>query len=187
MQKSGKWNAMHVRIAWEIYHHQQKQQAEAKAGSVVNTKTELLRPPGHLYAAGPGTGLGIGASPMAPPFPTNIPPAHPAPPPPHPVGFLSTPASHLGNLSSNREIINYNNDYINIILITFSNILKMISGTGMSPFGRYPSTFGAPNPNFPGLSSFPPSREMPPLGGLGSVHDPWRGYVFKYFFFTKNV
>lgn len=54
----------------------------------------------------------------------------------------------------------------------------MISGTGMSPFGRYPSTFGAPNPNFPGLSSFPPSREMPPLGGLGSVHDPWRGYAF---------
>lgn len=47
----------------------------------------------------------------------------------------------------------------------------------MSPFGRYPSTFGGPNPNFPGLSTFPPSREMPPLGGLGSVHDPWRGYV----------
>lgn len=90
---------MHVRIAWEIYHHQQKQQAEAKAGSVVNTKTELLRPPSHLYPGGPGSGLGIGAPPMAPPFPTNIPPAHPAPPPPHPVGFLSTPASHLGNLS----------------------------------------------------------------------------------------
>lgn len=100
LQKSGKWNAMHVRIAWEIYHHQQKQQAEAKAGSVVNTKTELLRPPGHLYPGAPGTGLGIGAPSMAPPFPTNIPPAHPAPPPPHPVGFLSTPASHLGNLLS---------------------------------------------------------------------------------------
>lgn len=63
----------------------------------------------------------------------------------------------------------------------------MISGTGMSPFGRYPSTFGAPNPNFPGLSSFPPSREMPPLGGLGSVHDPWRGYAFKYFFYKKYI
>lgn len=90
---------MHVRIAWEIYHHQQKQQAvEAKAaGNVVNTKTELLRPPGHLYAGGPGSGLGLGAPSMAPPFPTNMPPAHPAPPPPHPVGFLSTPASHLGN------------------------------------------------------------------------------------------
>lgn len=45
----------------------------------------------------------------------------------------------------------------------------------MSPFGRYPSTFGTTNPNFPGFSGFPSSREMPPLGGLGSVHDPWRG------------
>lgn len=87
---------MHVRIAWEIYRHQQKQQAEAKAGGVVGSKTELLRPPGHLYPGGPGSGLGMGAPPMAPPFATNIPPAHPAPPPPHPVGFLSTPASHLG-------------------------------------------------------------------------------------------
>lgn len=31
-QKSGKWNAMHVRIAWEIYNHQQKAKTEAKAG-----------------------------------------------------------------------------------------------------------------------------------------------------------
>lgn len=58
--------------------------------------------------------------------------------------------------------------------------MEIILGTGMSPFGRYPSTFGAPNPNFPGLSSFPPSREMPPLSGLGSVHDPWRGYASNY-------
>lgn len=87
---------MHVRIAWEIYHHQQKQQ-EAKAGSVVSTKTELLRPPSHLYPGGPAGGLGLGAPSMAPPFPTNMPPTHPAPPPSHPVGFLSSPASHLGN------------------------------------------------------------------------------------------
>ncbi|RZF36684.1 hypothetical protein LSTR_LSTR016222 [Laodelphax striatellus] len=37
-KKTGKWNAMHVRIAWEIYHHQQKQAAEAKAV----TKTKQL-------------------------------------------------------------------------------------------------------------------------------------------------
>ena len=91
---------MHVRIAWEIYHHQQKQQAEAKAGNVVNTKTELLRPPGHLYPGGPGGGLGMGA-PMAPPFPGNMPPNHPPPPQNHPVGFLSAPGSHLGKASKN--------------------------------------------------------------------------------------
>lgn len=51
-------------------------------------------------------------------------------------------------------------------------------GTGMSPFGRYPASFGAPNPNFPTLSGYPPTREMSQLSGLTSaVHDPWRGYV----------
>ena len=33
MQKTGKWNAMHVRIAWEIYNHQQKQKSESKEKS----------------------------------------------------------------------------------------------------------------------------------------------------------
>ncbi|XP_063990304.1 autism susceptibility gene 2 protein-like isoform X3 [Diachasmimorpha longicaudata] len=144
-KKTGKWNAMHVRIAWEIYHHQQKQQAEAKAGGVVATKTELLRPPGHLYPGGPPGGLGLGGPSLAPPFPSNMPPSHPgAPPPPHPVGFLSTSASHLGS--------------------------------GMSPFGRYPASYGGGNPNFPTLSAFPPTRDISQLSGLTSaVHDPWRG------------
>lgn len=76
-------------------------------------------------------------------------------------------------------------------------IFSYITGAGLSPFGRYPSTFGAPNPNFPNLSTFPP-REMPPLGGLGSVHDPWRGYVHEilisyqfllsfFFFYCKHT
>jgi hypothetical protein len=32
-QRSGKWNAMHVRIAWLIYHHQQKQKTSGGTGS----------------------------------------------------------------------------------------------------------------------------------------------------------
>lgn len=56
-------------------------------------------------------------------------------------------------------------------------IFIYITGTGMSPFGRYSSTFGAPNHNFPSLSTFPPREMGGPLGGLGSVHDPWRGCV----------
>lgn len=49
---------MHVRIAWEIYHHQQKQAAEVKAGvsvaaSSLPTKSEMLRPPTHLFPAPP--------------------------------------------------------------------------------------------------------------------------------------
>ena len=50
-QKQGKWCAVHVRVAWEIYHHQQKQHpekgAELKPG-------EPLRPPSHLL---PGSSL----------------------------------------------------------------------------------------------------------------------------------
>lgn len=45
---------MHVRVAWEIYHHQQKQTAESKSslgGS--GAKETLLRPSGHLF---PSTG-----------------------------------------------------------------------------------------------------------------------------------
>ncbi|CAL1278282.1 unnamed protein product [Larinioides sclopetarius] len=47
--KPGKWCAMHVRIAWEIYNHQQKQkQAEAhKAGMALAS----VKPPDHLHAA----------------------------------------------------------------------------------------------------------------------------------------
>lgn len=45
-QKSGKWCAMHVRVAWEIYHHQQKQQAEAQKGD--SKQADPLRPSGHL-------------------------------------------------------------------------------------------------------------------------------------------
>lgn len=49
------------------------------------------------------------------------------------------------------------------------------SGSGVSPFGRYPATFGGPNSAFPGLgtSVFPPPRDLPPLPALGPVHDPW--------------
>jgi len=60
--------------------------------------------------------------------------------------------------------------YIIVYIIFF-----YVTGAGISPFGRYPSTFGAPNPNFPNLSTFPP-REIP-LGGLAVHPDPWRGYI----------
>ncbi|KAG8184996.1 hypothetical protein JTE90_017022 [Oedothorax gibbosus] len=54
--KPGKWCAMHVRIAWEIYNHQQKQkQAEAhKAGmALVNNPGDRLHPANHLFCSLP--------------------------------------------------------------------------------------------------------------------------------------
>ena len=40
-QKTGKWNAMHVRIAWEIYNHQQKQKSD-KGGTKSSSKSSAL-------------------------------------------------------------------------------------------------------------------------------------------------
>lgn len=84
---------MHVRVAWEIYHHQQKQQSEVKAG--VNTKTDLLRPPSHLF---PGS-LIHSSRPHELPFTSSL--AEHRPPsfghqPPHPGSLFNNPASHLG-------------------------------------------------------------------------------------------
>ncbi|KAK9503465.1 hypothetical protein O3M35_010014 [Rhynocoris fuscipes] len=63
--KTGKWNAMHVRVAWEIYHHQQKGgiAGDSKVGTLVG-KSDLLRPPTHMFG----------------PPPHAYPPAHRAPP-----------------------------------------------------------------------------------------------------------
>uniref|UniRef100_A0A8D8UWW1 Autism susceptibility gene 2 protein n=1 Tax=Cacopsylla melanoneura TaxID=428564 RepID=A0A8D8UWW1_9HEMI len=57
--KTGKWNAMHVRIAWEIYNHQQKALAQESKGlkaSTLPSASDLLRPPTHLLPPGPGRG-----------------------------------------------------------------------------------------------------------------------------------
>ncbi len=50
-QKSGKWCAVHVRVAWEIYHHQQKQQAEAQKNPA-DKMPDPLRPPSHMLPGG---------------------------------------------------------------------------------------------------------------------------------------
>lgn len=83
-QKTGKWNAMHVRIAWEIYHHQQKQAAEVKAGvNVGGSKSDLLRPPTHLFPGPPRPhDLSSFAAPhRAPHVQFDNPTAHPPGPP----------------------------------------------------------------------------------------------------------
>lgn len=56
-------------------------------------------------------------------------------------------------------------------------LLTLLTASGVSPFGRYPAAaaFTGPNSAFPalGASVFPPPRDLPPLGALGPVHDPW--------------
>lgn len=63
---------MHVRVAWEIYHHQQKQTAEGKPGlGAPGAKDPLLRPPGHLFPPPPGPRHDLGGYP-----PGFLPPPH---------------------------------------------------------------------------------------------------------------
>ena len=48
-KKTGKWNAMHVRIAWEIYNHQQKAKTDAKPGSHPGSSLPGSGPPKHGF------------------------------------------------------------------------------------------------------------------------------------------
>ena len=96
-QKTGKWNAMHVRIAWEIYHHQAKQNPD-KAASM-KTASDMLRPPSHMYppsAAAAGLVRPHDLPSSAYP-PTGL-PGRPGPyeSAPLPPSFIGSAASHLG-------------------------------------------------------------------------------------------
>ncbi|CAF92390.1 unnamed protein product, partial [Tetraodon nigroviridis] len=104
LRKPGKWCAMHVHIAWQTYHHQQKvkQQMQVEPHKLdFGLKPEFLgRPPGpSLFSsihhpndlARPSTLF----SATGPTHPSAVPFSHP---PPHPGNFL-TPGSHIGKNS----------------------------------------------------------------------------------------
>lgn len=180
---------MHVRIAWEIYGHQQKSQTDAsklpaaaqgQPGSAPGKPGELLRAPpiglpSHLYPPG-------SARPHDLPASFSALPAHRAQFDPaaaaaaaaasHP-GYLTGPPSHLGTCFETCCIMN------GVFFITRSRLEHLLSslstGNAVSPFGRYPSSFPAPTPTPFAPLGFPPGpRELAPLGPLGGIHDPWR-------------
>lgn len=86
--KTGRWNAMHVRVAWEIYHHQQKS-GEAK-GSIAAKTADLLRPPTHLFSPN----VHSTSRPHELPFPPSLSRPTGFEQPSHP-GSLFAPTSHL--------------------------------------------------------------------------------------------
>lgn len=88
LQKTGKWNAMHVRIAWEVYHHQQK---EAKGGTI---KPDLLRTPSHLFPPGAASLPRSHEMPFAPSMNSHRPP--PTFEQPHSVSLFGSSGSHMG-------------------------------------------------------------------------------------------
>ncbi|XP_071033274.1 uncharacterized protein [Parasteatoda tepidariorum] len=95
--KPGRWCAMHVRISWEIYRHQQKQQADSQKGGTGPSKgmSDLLRPPNHLFSSIPrphelgfSSSLLGAASSIPGRSPYEVTPQHP--------GFLGPTPAHLG-------------------------------------------------------------------------------------------
>lgn len=145
---------MHVRIAWEIYNHQQKEKSGGASVSVSSAEKDKLR----AFPA-----------PAPPPPPTYRSPYELPPGPylPHhaPLGIVRYPARPSltpGPLAPPTD--------------------RHLGVSGVSPFGRYGAgPFpGAPNPF--GLSAY--GRELalssslhgvhhgPPMG---SLHDAWRG------------
>uniref|UniRef100_A0A1A8LW10 Fibrosin-like 1 n=1 Tax=Nothobranchius pienaari TaxID=704102 RepID=A0A1A8LW10_9TELE len=100
VRKPGKWCAVHVQIAWQIYHHQQKmKQMQLDPHKIdMNGKLDLFsRPP----APGVFPGFPYPHDLARPLFPSTG-SGHPAPSPfgpsPHPSGFL--PPSHLAGSNS---------------------------------------------------------------------------------------
>lgn len=149
---------MHVRIAWEIYHHQAKQNPD-KAASM-KTASDMLRPPSHMYPPSAAGGLVRPHDLPSSAYPPTGMPGRPGPyeSAPLPPSFIGSAASHLGmsggfKMASKRS---FNRDF---------------RFPGVSPFGRYASPYGG-SP-FGGLSPF--SREMQMGSQLpGALHDPWR-------------
>lgn len=142
---------MHVRVAWEIYHHQQKGDA-TKPGAV---KTELLRPPTHLFSPSVHH-----TRPHDLPFPSSLPSHRTAAfDQAHPGSLFSAPPSHIGTTTTNTTHTN-NKKYSFVYL----------AGSTLSPFTRYGGGF-ATNPSPFSMSPFASARDL----SLGPLHDPWRG------------
>lgn len=155
---------MHVRIAWEILHHQKKENPEKTSTTpnltkaVSNAQTDMHRPPSHIFSSS-------SVLPRPPELSTTFPPGlqgRPYDAASIPSGFLGGPTSHLGeSLPSNCNFHSQRNHQL-----TTTDLLLILTGSAVSPFGRYASPFN----NFPNLTF---GRDMP-IGAPPALHDPWR-------------
>lgn len=151
LRKPGKWCAMHVHIAWQIYHHQQKVKKQMQSDPHkldFGLKPEFLsRPPGpSLFGAihhphdlaRPSTLFSAAgaAHPAGPPFG----------PPPHHSNFLN-PAAHLETF--NRPT-------------TFTS-LAAVSGNAFGGLGNSAVT---PNTMFG-------HKDGPSMQSFSNPHEPW--------------
>ncbi|XP_066512181.1 autism susceptibility gene 2 protein isoform X4 [Hoplias malabaricus] len=149
--KPGKWCAVHVQIAWQIYHHQQKmKQMQLDPHKLdINGKLDLFsRPP----APGVFPGFPYPHDLARPLFSSTVGAGHPAASPygpvPHHSGFL--PPSHLAGMHA----------------FTRPGSFGGLSNLSASAFG------GLANPSLGANSVFGP-KEGPALPGFSPHHDAW--------------
>ncbi|XFG09079.1 hypothetical protein AB1E19_012703 [Capra hircus] len=149
IRKPGKWCAVHVQIAWQIYHHQQKIKMQLEPHKLdVGTKLDLFsRPPAPGVFAGFHYPQDL-ARPLFSSSGATHPAANPFGPSAHPGSFL--PTGHLTDPFSRSS--------------TFGGLGSL----GSNAFGGLGSH--ALTPSSSGI--FAP-KEGPTLHGLPSPHEAW--------------
>ncbi|XP_065761027.1 fibrosin-1-like protein isoform X3 [Muntiacus reevesi] len=147
--RPGKWCAVHVQIAWQIYHHQQKIKMQLEPHKLdVGTKLDLFsRPPAPGVFAGLHCPQDL-ARPLFSSSGATHPAANPFGPSAHPGSFL--PAGHLTDPFSRSS--------------TFGGLGSL----GSNAFGGLGSHALTPG----GGGIFAP-KEGPTLHGLPSPHEAW--------------
>ncbi|XP_024833421.1 fibrosin-1-like protein isoform X19 [Bos indicus x Bos taurus] len=147
--RPGKWCAVHVQIAWQIYHHQQKIKMQLEPHKLdVGTKLDLFsRPPAPGVFAGFHYPQDL-ARPLFSSSGATHPAANPFGPSAHPGSFL--PTGHLTDPFSRSS--------------TFGGLGSL----GSNAFGGLGSHALTPG----GGSIFAP-KEGPTLHGLPSPHEAW--------------
>lgn len=125
---------MHVRVAWEIYHHQQKS-GEAKgslasATAAAKTSADLLRPPTHLFSPSVHARPPHELSPFQMSLANHRPPGFDQPH--HPGSLFTSPAGHLGKYAiSIFFFFNLQEDFFqNIPFYCYSLSSHSLPGTG---------------------------------------------------------
>ncbi|XP_043758104.1 fibrosin-1-like protein isoform X7 [Cervus elaphus] len=149
IRKPGKWCAVHVQIAWQIYHHQQKIKMQLEPHKLdVGTKLDLFsRPPAPGVFAGLHCPQDL-ARPLFSSSGATHPAANPFGPSAHPGSFL--PTGHLTDPFSRSS--------------TFGGLGSL----GSNAFGGLGSHTLTPS----GGGIFAP-KEGPTLHGLPSPHEAW--------------
>ncbi|KAB0360842.1 hypothetical protein FD754_004998 [Muntiacus muntjak] len=153
--KPGKWCAVHVQIAWQIYHHQQKIKMQLEPHKLdVGTKLDLFsRPPAPGVFAGLHCPQDL-ARPLFSSSGATHPAANPFGPSAHPGSFL--PAGHLTVFVVPTDPFSRSS--------TFGGLGSL----GSNAFGGLGSHALTPG----GGGIFAP-KEGPTLHGLPSPHEAW--------------